>query len=322
MIDIIIPHYKEPWDVGEKLFAMLDLQRGINFDDVHVILVNDGEDNRLPDELFVNRPYAVRQLDIPHAGVSAARNAGIEAATEKWLMFCDFDDMFSHVYALRDYLTVLPAEGYDMLHSCMIVEDMTEGKDLLIYSPDSQRFVFLHGKVYRRQFLLDEGLRFDETMNFQEDSLFNAEIIARTPHTRIGEIKVGAAPYIWIRRDASVTNSGREDEAMYSHFLRNLKVTAENLEHRGHEHYCGMVTRTAWDTYHMMRKHGASAAIKRKILEQFIPWMRERMDAYGQVPDEIMEKIRAISREELADHPVPDSPDNVKNWLMTICGGE
>lgn len=318
MLDIIIPHYKEPWSVGEKFFAMLDLQRGIDFEDIRVLVVNDGMDYHLPDENFACRPYRVDQIDIQHAGVSAARNAGIDAATADWIMFCDFDDMFAHVYALRDILGVLPAEGMDMLHSKMLVEDMTDGNSRLFFSPESQRFVFTHGKVYRRQFLLDSGIRFDETLNFQEDSLFNATIIARTPYTRIGEIRTNMPPYVWIRRDSSVTNSGREDEAMYSHFLRNLTVTEENRQHRSHDCYCGMVTRTAWDAYYMMRSQHASSKVKRTILGMFIPWMAERMDAYGQVDGDTMDKIRAVARDELCDHPVPDSPEDVRRWLDSI----
>ena len=44
-LDLIVTHYKEPWSVGKKFFDMLALQRDINFDDVGVILVNDGEEN-------------------------------------------------------------------------------------------------------------------------------------------------------------------------------------------------------------------------------------------------------------------------------------
>lgn len=317
LLDIIIPHYKEPYEVGKKLFDILDLQRGVDFSQFEVLLINDGPEWHLPDELFANRPYAVKQIDIPHGGVSKARNAGIDAATAPWLMFCDFDDTFTNIYSLRDFMGVIPAD-MDMLYSKMIVEDFTEGKDRLFYSPKSQAFVFTHGKLYRRQFLIDEGLRFDETMNFQEDSLFNAQIIARTPHTRIGEIRCDSVPYVWLRRDSSVTNSGRDDEAVFSHFIRNLKVTEDNRQHRDHDCYCGMITRTAWDAYYMMHQQNTSTRVKRQILEMFIPWIRERIGLYGNVTDDTLTQIRDVARMELCDHPVPDAPEDVRRWLDTI----
>lgn len=43
-LDIIIPHYKEPWETVKYGFEMLALQRLVNFDDIHVYLVQDGEE--------------------------------------------------------------------------------------------------------------------------------------------------------------------------------------------------------------------------------------------------------------------------------------
>lgn len=316
MLDIIVPHYKEPWEVGKKLFDIIDLQRGIDFSKIHVTIVNDGG-HRIPEDCIAGYRYDIRQLDIPHSGVSAARNAGIENARTEWIMFCDFDDSFAGVYALRDVMTLLPADGYDMLWSRILVEDFLDGQERIYFSPEAQRFVFTHGKAYRKGFLNDNDIRFDESMSFQEDSLFNAVIIAKTDHRRIGEIRSISPIYIWIRRNMSVTNSGREDEAMYSHFIRNLKVTAENKA-RGEDHYCGMVTRTAWDAYYMVMSTRAGPETKARILGLFIPWIAERINEYGKVPDETMKEIRQVSRNELYDMPVPDRPEDVQKWINFI----
>lgn len=106
MLDIIVTHYDEPWETGAKFFQMLDIQRKVDFQQIRVILVNDGEEHSLPSEYFEGRPYRVTQISIPHAGISAARNAGIEKATAEWICFCDFDDMFADVYSLWSVLNV------------------------------------------------------------------------------------------------------------------------------------------------------------------------------------------------------------------------
>ena len=41
-LDIIVTHYKEPWEVGQKLFASIALQECVGFEDVRIIVVNDG----------------------------------------------------------------------------------------------------------------------------------------------------------------------------------------------------------------------------------------------------------------------------------------
>lgn len=318
MLDIVVTHYKEDWKIGKPLFDLLALQRGVDFGSFRVLLVNDGFENHLPDNLFANYPYEVKQIDIKHAGVSAARNAGIDNSTQDWIMFCDFDDTFYGLYSLRDIITVLPAD-FDMLWGHLMVEDFTKGRDHIYMTPDVRKFVFIHAKVYRRAFLVESGIRFDETMQFQEDSLFNATIIARVDYSRIGELKTQAPLYVWILRENSVTHSGREDEAVFGHFIRNLKVTEENRQHRDDpSFYRGMVTRTAYDAYYMILSSEASLQTKSKILELFAPWISERRNEYGKVPEDVMMKIREISRAELYRKPVKDDPIDVYNWLNLI----
>lgn len=316
MLDIVITHYMEEWEVGEKLFRMIAMQRCIRFDAIRVTVVNDGG-NRIPEEKLNMLPYYVEQVDIPHGGISAARNAGIDHATEKWIMFCDFDDCFASIYSLREYLNVLDSADMDMIWSRIMAEDYVDGKQLLFYVPDKQRFVFCHGKVYRTEFLRKDGIRFEEDLVFNEDSCFNAVIIARTPHERIGEIKSPFPLYTWIRRESSVTNSGREDEAEYGHFRRNMKVTEENRLHREHKSYCGMVTRTVYDTYYMIFGRRISIRMKRKILEEFTPWISDRISVFGKVDTNTLDEVRVISRSELIDMDeiIPDGHELIVKWV-------
>ena len=316
MLDIIVPRYREPWETGEKLFQIINMQRGIDFGQIRVLLIHDGTEP-FPEDNFRGLRFRVEQVPVPHGGVSAARNAGIDRATADWIMFCDFDDMFTNVYALRDILSVLPCD-FDMLWSDLMVEDRTNGNDIMYPTPERQKLVFLHGKVYRRQFLIDRNIRFDEQMTFQEDSLFNATIVARTDYRRIGHIKAPMVPYVWIRREGSTTNSGRDDEAVYWHFRRNLTVTDENSGDP--DKYAGMVTRTAYDAYFMSKGSRATDEMKQKITAEFRPWIAEHIEQFGQVSKGIMKQLVDVSRSELLDpdERVPAQPERVMEWIKEI----
>lgn len=318
MLDIVITHYKEPWEVGEKLFRMIGLQRCIDFEQIRVMVVNDGG-QRLPEEKLAALPYPTEQIDIPHGGVSAARNAGIDHAEGKWIMFCDFDDNFASLFSLREIMNLLDTDEYDMLWTRILAEDYIGGKQKLYYVPTKQRFVFCHGKVYRTAFLKQEGIRFREELVFNEDSCFNAVIIAHTHHSRIGEVASQVPIYCWIRRENSVTNSGREDEAAYGHFRRNLIVTGE-YEGTGDIRYNGMVTRTAYDAYFMVMGKRNSMQMRRRIMDEFTPWIAERIDAYGKVEDGEIEEIRQIARIELTepDEVIPDDFETVTKWITNL----
>lgn len=315
MLDIIITHYREPWEVGRKLFQMIGLQRGVDFSRFRVTVINDGG-HRLPEEELARLSYKVEQIDIEHGGISKARNTGIDRSEAPFIMFCDFDDTFTNIYALRDLMSVLPCD-YDMLWSHLLVEDTTNGQDRIYETPERQRFVFVHGKIYRRQFLIDQGIRFNEEMSFQEDSLFNATITARTDFRRIGEIRAPIVPYVWVRRQNSVTQSGRDDEAAYWHFRRNLEVTAEQDTD---EKRAGMITRTAYDAYFMAVGRRCSPEMKKKIVAEFRPWIIPRKKEFCMVPDDILAQLIDVSRYELleADEQVPDEPKYILDWINEI----
>ena len=287
-------------------------------------MINDGG-HRLPAEKLAELSYEVHQVDIPHGGISAARNAGIELLDGEWLMFCDCDDCFSNIYALEDVVNVLhgdAAQKYDIMWTKCYEEDSVGGRIFLI--PQHKTFVFCHGKIYRRQFLLDEGIRFPQELKMNEDSCFNAIIIARTTNERVGEIRSHVPVYTWIRRDGSVTNSDyAKDLGAECQNRRNMIVTEENRLHRPQE-YPGMVTRSAYDVFYMCHGNRISQSCKQRILAAFVPWFRERLEIFGTVDEETLEKIRAISKFELLDHgeEVQDDHETVRKWVLLMTGVE
>lgn len=323
MLDIIVTHYNEPWETGAKLFAMLDLQRGIDFSQISVILVNDGEENALPAECFRHRPYKITQISIPHAGVSAARNAGLRAATAEWVAFCDFDDTYTNIYSLKCILDLLPAPDYDMLKGDLIAEDFMDGHTSLTLSPEIACMVFLHGKFYRRSFLLRHDIWFDEELNFNEDSEFNAIVNTCIDYTRIGNFKTFAPVYAWCRRPMSVTSSpGKTDAATWGHYRRNLKVCDATLQRMPLSHFRGMITRTCYDTYFMCHSDAVSPEMKARIVDDFKPFYRKYKPFFGVDDPDTLEKIVAIARAELQDADIPVDETTLAQWLDEIEGEE
>ena len=319
MLDIIITHYQEPWEVCKKQFWMLEMQRRVDWSQIRVAVINDGG-HRLPEFKLAELSFPVTQIDIPHGGISAARNAGIEQLDGEWLMFCDCDDCFANIYALEDIQNVLkPAEGkYVMMWSPCYEEDSVNGHIALIQP--HKTFVFCHGKVYNRQFLKEQGIRFRTDLPMNEDSCFNATIVARVKNTQIGEIRSHVPVYTWIRRDGSVTAKPEaKDLGAVCQVHRNMIITEENRLHRPAE-YPGMVTRAGFDVWHMVHGNRISASCKQQILDEFSPWIRERMEVFGQVDESTLDKIRGISWFELIDRDekVMGSCEEIVAWVRAL----
>lgn len=91
-LSIVIPVY----NVAPYVRACIASIANQILDGVEIIAVNDGSAD---DSLEILREYEQRYrflkvIDQPNAGVSVARNAGIEAASGEWLTFMDADDAY------------------------------------------------------------------------------------------------------------------------------------------------------------------------------------------------------------------------------------
>lgn len=166
---------------------MLSLQKGINFDDIGVILISDGEESRLDDGLFKDYPFEVQNITIPHAGVSGARNAGIDRADAQWVMICDFDDMFYTANAV--YILLEMAKDDSKVYFCSRVLQEYQKKDgTMAYALHDKTMIFNHGKMYRLSWLRENNIRFNNRIVLHEDVYFNTLVQAIAKSDQIGEI--------------------------------------------------------------------------------------------------------------------------------------
>ena len=250
-LDIIVTHYKEPWEVGKPLFDSIALQRMINFDDISVILVNDGEDHELPNECFEGYPFEVFQKSIPKGGVSKARNAGLDASDADWVMFCDFDDGFSNAYGLHLIFCAMNENKYDTLWSCFVEETMTKEGQLTLVTHDRD-FVFIHGKAHRRQYLVDNNIRFHEKLTIHEDVYFTMLTQTVCDPERIGAIQTPI--YVWKWNQNSVVRKDRSEDYIldtYDHLIRQRIAVTEAFLARGMmENAMVTIIKTVLDCYY------------------------------------------------------------------------
>lgn len=287
-LDIIVPHYKEPWEEGRKLFEILALQRDVDFKDFRVLLVNDGEENDISEEVFRHSyPFEVVSIVIPHAGVSAARNRGIRYSSAEWLIFCDFDDTFTSVYSLRSIFDALENDRYDMLWYPFYVEVNEREKRQI---RRSFNLIFIHGKVYRRQFLIQHGILFEESLHFSEDAAFNQLLNMEIDGSRIGEIKSEIIPYVWTFRPGSITTN---PENSYSNavglFRRQKYVAMQHLNHGDRVSHDALCIRAMCDAYVTFNREGLECDKTAFDQEVWSFWKTEKSLNLGSMDKTILE---------------------------------
>ena len=248
LLDIIVTHYDEPWEVGKGLFEMLRMQRGVRPQDVRVTIIHDGKDIPAvtPEQIGNGFPFAVRQGWIEHAGISAARNTGIRHATAPWVMFCDWDDRFTSTDALRMFVERIVRDDADMIQAWIANE--TETGSGIETNEIRENDVFIHAKAFRRDFLDRNGIRFAEDVGFSEDSLFCDTVRIAIRPDRVSTIHVSV--YLRTFRAGSQCHSEERNlENCISLFNARRHLTDEYRDRDCPQNYMAKVCRTIADFF-------------------------------------------------------------------------
>lgn len=188
-ISIIIPAYNSAAFIGETLENIINQ----NFDDLEVIVVNDGSADNTAD---VVRSYAekhpfIRLIEKENGGVSSARNLGIEQATGKYICFQDADDLYApgSLKALWDRAEATQADllifrlrnfSTDGLGKFNPHCDNIAKKDELDPFDLELLWVFLvSNKFYLRKRLIESKVRFPSSKFSEEGAFFISYVLTR-----------------------------------------------------------------------------------------------------------------------------------------------
>lgn len=251
-LQILIPQYQETDEVIKPLLDSIALQQNVDFGEVGVVICNDGSDVFLSEELLARYPFVVEYHKEPHRGVSATRNACLDHAVADYVMFCDADDMFHNACGLWIVFREMEV-GFDCLVSQFVEETRTpdEAKAPTYINRDMDS-TFVHGKVLRRGYLEEKGIRFKDELTIHEDSYFN--ILAQNLSENV---KYCPTPfYLWKWRDASVC---RHDPKYilktYNNMLDSNDALVDEFLRRGRQDkaifYCVFMV---FDAYYTMNK--------------------------------------------------------------------
>ena len=184
-ISIIIPVYKTEEYVKECVDSILAQAD----ESVEVILVDDGSPDNCPqicDDMASADPR-VRVVHKENGGLSSARNAGVPVATGKYVMFVDSDDkLFPE--SIPAILSWIKAESADMcfLKAVKLFPDGErvdlgenidgsrlrgrEREEAIRYLASRPKYPgSAWGKLYRREFLLQNDLHFPYDRRYSED---------------------------------------------------------------------------------------------------------------------------------------------------------
>lgn len=229
-LSLIITHYKEPWSIMRPMIDSLYAQRGIDWKDIEILLIQDGEEGKIERHHYASYGLPILTTTIEHGGVSKARNMGLLAADGDYVMFCDCDDMFCNAFALNMIFNSMK-DGPDIITSAFIEESAENGYHLFRHEKDTQ---FVHGKVFDRNFLIENNITFPEHIHKHEDGA-----TIRLAFLLTDDVQYITTPfYTWAwnpnstMREERLIDSYAELMAARAEFLNRLKVRGMDDEYK------------------------------------------------------------------------------------------
>ena len=202
-VSVIIPAYNNEASVSEAVFSVCSG----DYSDFEIILVDDGSEDRTHKvcEELQNGDERIRLITLPHKGVSAARNAGLDDAQGEYVAFIDADDFVTPDY-LKKLTDAIKNDGEELdyalgafcleYRNCHNTDNIQDAKstrsffDSSIVRKGKEARLLLSDRCLKplestgcrvstacmslfRKSVLDEcGLRFREDVVYGEDTLF------------------------------------------------------------------------------------------------------------------------------------------------------
>ena len=170
-IQFLVPQYKENEETISFLLNSIESQIHVDKKDMGVIICSDGGKYILDQKFLDKYSYDIEYVICEHRGVSATRNSALILSDAEYVMFCDADDGFISnigVYSMIRCLDINTKS--EMLSTKIFVEGDENGYPEFTVGDHNNTFV--HGKLFRRDFLIYHELFFDERLKVHEDSYF------------------------------------------------------------------------------------------------------------------------------------------------------
>lgn len=227
LISIIVPVY----NTEKYLCKCLDSIISQSFKNWECILVDDGSTDSSPSicDEYVNKDIRFEVIHKENAGVSAARNDGLDKTQGEWIYFCDSDDKLHDENSLGQLYELtknaqLAVGIYEVLYDNdkVAIENVErirpfwgniDSKSYIIEHMDPKLRIgymgYLCNKFFRKDIISRHNLRFAPDIYYAEDFLFVLQYVS-SPECKIIMINNQLKVYDYYQHTGSAMNNLRK----------------------------------------------------------------------------------------------------------------
>lgn len=149
-LSVIIPVY----NVEKYLSQCIDSVLGQHLDNYEIILVDDGSPDRCPEicDAYAEKHPEIHVIHQKNGGLSAARNAGMMAATGEYIIFMDSDDWWNPEVSMHE-----------------VLQNVKSKRDVQMFLFTSLDYIEGEGYYKRKEHERLQNIRTDSVENYYHD---------------------------------------------------------------------------------------------------------------------------------------------------------
>ena len=232
MISIVVPVYNIEKYIVECLKSIINQ----DYQDFELLLIDDGsldDSIKKAEDFLLDKNINYKIYHKENGGLGSARNYGIKKAKGEFVVCVDGDDIISHDFLDRLLINIDGCDfsfcDFRFIKEFQLVDDSNNDirefdKDELldVFSKRNIGFV-VPSMLFRRDFLLENDLFFNEEIRFSEDQMFIWKVFFKTNKARYLYRKM----YGYYVRDNSIMTSTSYDKIekayyLYEDFIKEL----------------------------------------------------------------------------------------------------
>ncbi|MCI6652050.1 MAG: glycosyltransferase [Ruminococcus sp.] len=201
LVSIIVPVY----NVSEYLDRCIESIVNQTYRDIEVVLIDDGSTDNCPQmcDEWAEKDSRIRVIHKSNAGVSVARNLGIQKATGEYITFVDSDDYVYPEYCSK-LVQLMETEKADLTHCRCVWEEKNMKPVPDFYNITSKNFSdcgcswTVWCNMFKTDIIRKNDLKFREDIASGEDTLFVLEYFV------VSEKAVGTSEKLYFYEQGSL----------------------------------------------------------------------------------------------------------------------
>ena len=319
-LQILVPQYEETDSIIKPLLDSIAIQQNVDFSEIGVIICNDGSEVFLTEDFLDSYPYPIEYYKEPHGGVSATRQAALDHATAEYVMFCDADDMFYNACGLWIIFREISLGVFDSMTSVFIEESRLPDTKEVTYINHEMDSTFVHGKVHRRRYLIEKGIKWNPDLTIHEDSFFNIQCTNLSQNVKYCQTPF----YLWKWRDESVC---RHDPKYILKTYRNMidsnSALIKEFKKKGRPDLSAFYTVfMIFDAYYTMNKpewiNQENVEYRKATEKHFANYYKENKKAWESVPYTDKMQISQGIRGRSINEGMQMESMTIDEWLKSV----